>query len=130
MCKLEKPEASFKKNARRKDGLQSQCVECQKEYRRTHYLANRKKYIEKADKWSKEFVSWWKEYKKQFKCPCGESHPACIEFHHHDDNKEACVSQFAYQGCKQKLLNEIEKCTVLCSNCHKKLHYNERAGLV
>jgi len=126
MCSLEKINSEFKSSKRNRDGLQSQCIGCQKEYRRKHYLANRAKYINKAVTWRKKFYIWWKEYKKQFKCECGETHPGCIEFHHHSDDKEACVSQLVMWGCKQRVLKEIAKCTPMCSNCHGKLHWNER----
>lgn len=117
---------AFKSNTNRPDGLQGQCVDCQKEYRRKHYLKNRDKYIEKSKKWRLEFVSWWKEYKKQFKClRCGESHPACIDFHHFSDDKDNCVSVLVSMANKDRLLKEIEKCEPLCSNCHRKIHWRE-----
>jgi hypothetical protein len=117
----------FKSNKNKKDGLQSQCITCQKKYRKEHYEKNKEKYILKAAAWKEKFLEWWREYKKQFVCKhCGETHPACIEFHHHDDNKEGCVSKLVQDACKQKALKEIAKCTPLCSNCHKKLHWAER----
>lgn len=126
MCQLDLPLGCFKANIKRKDGLQSQCINCQKEYRRRHYLNNKRKYVLKAKKWKDEFVFWWREYKSQFSCAqCGESHPACIHFHHHDDNKEECVAKLVANRCKQKVLKEIKKCTPLCANCHAKEHWSE-----
>lgn len=55
-------------------------------------------------------------------CSCGESNPDCLVFHHRDPNeKEEGVTRMISFG-RQKLLAEIEKCDVLCSNCHLKLH--------
>lgn len=126
MCKKDLPIETFKKNARRKDGLQSQCISCQKEYRKSHYNKNRKKYIDKAAKWKVKFRLWWTEYKKQFSCKCGESHQACIEFHHPDNNKEAGIADLIGYNCKSRILKEIAKCIPMCSNCHKKLHWDQR----
>ena len=126
MCKDELSVNMFKKNGRRSDGLQSQCIECQKEYRKTHYEKNKQKYIEKASVWRDDFKQWWTEYKLQFKCPCGEDHPSCIEFHHTNDDKEFNIADLSNQGCKRRLLQELSKCTPLCSNCHKKLHWEQR----
>jgi hypothetical protein len=126
MCKLDKLLDAFKSNPRRHDGLQSQCAECHAEYRRKHYLANREKYIKKAASWKKNFQAWWKEYKKQFKCSrCPEQHPACIQFHHPNDDKELGVSQWVGRGDKERVLEEIAKCIPLCGNCHAKEHWKD-----
>lgn len=64
------------------------------------------------------------EYKSSRGCAlCGESHPACLEFHHVDPKKkERNIGTSA--GLKwATILAEISKCTLLCSNCHRKLHH-------
>ena len=129
ICKLSLPVEKFKSNKTKKDGLQSQCIECHKEYRRQHYLKNKEKYIEKAGCWRIDFRNWWKDYKKQFSCQeCGESHPACIQFHHNNDDKENNVSYFATNGSMKGLMKEIKKCIPLCANCHSKIHWKEESG--
>lgn len=126
MCQNDLTLDKFKKNKRHTDGLQSHCADCHKTYRRQHYEKNRQKYIDKAVKSKQRFFVWWKEYKSQFSCVCGENHPACIDFHHTHKNKEAEVSALVSLGCKQKVLKEIAKCVPMCSNCHRKLHWNAR----
>lgn len=124
ICKKNLLKSEFKSNKAKKDGLQCQCMSCQKQYRRQHYLDNRQKYINKAGRWKKSFLNWWREYKARFKCVnCGESHPACIHFHHKDDNKEKSVAEFVSDGCKASILKEIAKCVPLCANCHAKEHW-------
>ena len=119
---------SFKKDHRNNDSLQSQCINCQKKYRRKHYLANRQKYINKACKWKKEFTLWWKNYKTNFKCEkCGESDPICIDFHHKNSStKVKAISTLAGDACRIKLMKELKKCTPLCANCHRKEHYKNK----
>lgn len=57
---------------------------------------------------------------------CGEKHPACLEFHHRDPSqKELTLASKMGQLGMGKLLAEIAKCDVLCSNCHRKLHWDE-----
>lgn len=72
-----------------------------------------------------EKKKWFLDYKKTLKCKCGESHPACIEFHHRNPKKkDDCVSNMALRGySKKRILKEIAKCDVMCANCHAKLHY-------
>ena len=84
------------------------------------YRADRKKAIKQ----------WFEEYKSDKSCPCGESHPACLEFHHTDeDNKYSSVSFLVQKGYSlDKIKAEIDKCIILCANCHRKLHYEEKSG--
>lgn len=57
---------------------------------------------------------------------CDEKHPACLDFHHRDrTTKEGHIGEFRRFGMK-RLLAEIAKCDVLCANCHRKLHHDER----
>ncbi len=123
MCKELLEIKCFKSNKRHKDGLQSQCVECQKEYRRKHYQLNKQKYIDKAKFWSDKFSVWWREYKEQFVCDrCGESDSVCIDFHHINDDKDMGVAQLVAHGNKKRILKELDKCIPLCANCHRKEH--------
>ena len=125
-CKQELDEKNFK---RKKDGLQSYCIKCQKEYRKKHYLKNREKYRTKAKKWKKDFRIWWKEYKSNLYCiKCGMNHPACLVFHHRDpEEKEDNLARLINNASKERILEEIKKCDVLCANCHHILHWEMRS---
>jgi len=58
---------------------------------------------------------------------CGESDLACLDFHHRDNGttKDADIATMRRFGTK-RLLAEIAKCDVLCANCHRKHHRDER----
>jgi hypothetical protein len=57
---------------------------------------------------------------------CGESDPRVLEFHH-EHSKEYPVSVMINGGYPiPKIQAEIEKCIVLCANCHRKLTMDER----
>ena len=70
----------------------------------------------------REFVSSLK-----VKCRwCEESHPATLDFHH-NGRKGVNMTQVVKLGWgKERILREVAKCTVLCANCHRKLHWEER----
>ena len=67
------------------------------------------------------------EYKATLRCDCGENHIACLDFHHVTGDKEFNISDGTRNGyAYDKILKEIEKCIVICANCHRKLHHEER----
>lgn len=69
---------------------------------------------------------WVDDYRRQCKCSrCPETHPATLDFHHRDPmTKKANVSHIYLKGWSlRKVQEEIAKCDILCSNCHRKLHW-------
>lgn len=49
---------------------------------------------------------------------------AALEFHHVDrTTKEFRLSKSFLS--KEKLISELKKCILLCSNCHREIHYEE-----
>ena|SRR5579872_7566556 len=100
-------------------------------YHREWYARNRQKVQQRIYANKRGLVAWFNEYKGTLKCVrCGESHPACIDFHHRDPTtKNSVLSEVTRLGwSKRRILAEIEKCDVLCANCHRKLHWDENNG--
>lgn len=68
------------------------------------------------------------EYKGWSCTKCGlieKDHPEIYDFHHLDPNeKEFNISKNAL--IFDKIKNELDKCVVLCANCHRKEHANTR----
>lgn len=69
------------------------------------------------------------EIKKNLKCvKCGEKHIATLDFHHKGNYKKdfsiskAIRDRLSIITVKKEML----KCKVLCSNCHRILHHNQR----
>jgi len=98
-----------------------------KEYSAKHYAANAKEHkiaVKKNRKASKEK---WNAYKATLMCSqCGILHPAVIDFHHPPGTKEYSVHELAKNGRFKKAYKEAEKCVILCANCHRIHHHNER----
>lgn len=57
---------------------------------------------------------------------CYVEDPHCLEFHHLDsEEKSRAVSQLInFEVSKEELKQEIEKCKILCANCHRIEHYS------
>lgn len=67
----------------------------------------------------KEFVDAQKTQCKK----CGDDRFYVLDFHHIDPNsKKFTIGQFK-KGSFKKLQDEIDKCVVLCANCHREYHY-------
>jgi hypothetical protein len=74
----------------------------------------------------KERREWILGIKASLKCSrCGEARPACLDFHHLDGSmKEHNIStMIGKHHPKERILNEIAKCVVLCRNCHAVEHF-------
>ena len=53
-------------------------------------------------------------------CECGESNPKILEFHHLDrSEKVANVGHKVKGWSKDRIFAEIDKCILLCVNCHR-----------
>jgi len=52
---------------------------------------------------------------------CGKIFPVCaIDFHHRGHKIKTCdIHRMVYHSSLLKLLNEIQKCDVICANCHR-----------
>ena len=63
------------------------------------------------------------EYKSSRGCVvCGENFPAALDFHHTGE-KTANVSQVSMRSWSiDRVVAEIDKCVLLCANCHRKVH--------
>jgi len=75
-------------------------------------------------KMDKERKQWVNDIKTQRRCClCGESREFALEFHHTDPKKKiAAISALAFKMDKERALAEIDKCVVLCRNCHAGVH--------
>lgn len=71
-----------------------------------------------------DFMAW----KTTLFCSnCGENHPATLDFHHHTPHKDnikirKLIADSRFGFARREI---EEKCIVLCSNCHRKHHWEE-----
>lgn len=150
-CYQRKDISEFYKRKNSKDSLRSQCKLCYKKSidrdkkkvsNKIYRLKNKiklKQYRSKNKKRSNELRN--KRYLmkkleainyKGGKCSiCG--YDKCIqalEFHHlYPNEKESDISILIQKNKDFKLIKrELDKCILLCSNCHREIHYNINIG--
>lgn len=53
---------------------------------------------------------------------CGVHHPLCLDFHHRDPTLKSFSVSTVHTTNISRLMEEVEKCGVVCRNCHMLLH--------
>lgn len=151
-CGLEKCKSDFPILSKKDDTIRAQCNDCYRRIRKEFYSLNREKRkeenkqsyhrhkekriaktieyqknnIERTKEWRKNARikagnEFW-EFKKTLSCEhCGESDPICLDFHHENPvDKKYTINKI--KRSRGILKTELEKCIVLCANCHRKYH--------
>lgn len=106
--------------------------EAQARSAKRHYEANKEAVKARAKKYTTEVATvrnraYIKTYKESHPClDCGETDIVVLQFHHQGD-KDSNVSDSRVLGWSlTRLIVEIEKCIMLCANCHLRRHHKER----
>lgn len=116
-----------------------------KQYSRTQslkwYHANKEKAAEKAKKWRLNNLEYIKTKQREDKrarklwaidylggkcCSCNLTyHPSVYEFHHIDPTLKDRDPSKMLQLSLSKLQVELDKCLLLCANCHRLHHHGD-----
>lgn len=72
--------------------------------------------------------AWLNDYKKRCGCSrCGVTDPRVLDFHHEKgEDKLFTISGTRREAGSERIMKEIEKCVVLCANCHRITHDEAR----
>ncbi len=132
-CGLRKLLKEFYK---RKSGLRvgeyyESCKDCYKSRGRNYYHQNREKQLDLAKKRKLRYIEERKKFLEKIKnkacSDCGEKYPAWVmDFDHRDGQiKVSSVSKLAFRKISsfEKIKEEIEKCDLVCANCHRQRTY-------
>ena len=124
-CKTKKSIKEFNKKSKSKDGYNSHCRECNKEALKSHYRRNKEKYKERNNKKREQLRKDFQKFKETLSCTkCDEDRWWVLDFHHRDPKmKDGYVGRFFIENSKDRFEKELEKCDVLCANCHRDAHY-------
>jgi hypothetical protein len=125
-CGVKKLKSDFNKNKTNKEGLNSICRECSNSRSKKYYSDNQEKHKKAIQERNKKYQTKIRlkifDYFKDNPCvDCGETNPIVLEFDHKDGvDKQFDLSTGTRRGYKwEKIKNEIDKCDVRCSNCHR-----------
>lgn len=114
-CKTAKSLDSFNNDARRSSGKNPQCRQCQNDAKKKKRATNKLKAV--------NYLGG--------KCKRCDIKSNCLDiydFHHRDPNqKEESLNRLVNTDW-DAIVKELEKCDLLCSNCHKITHWELRNG--
>lgn len=129
-CKIEKPIAEFSWKLKARGIRLASCKACHSAYTKRWYKRNKKRQVANAAKNNRRYR---KEKRAKFflwlaerECVvCKESDMRVLEMHHRDPKeKEFTPLRMIERGWAwSKIILELEKCDVLCANCHKREHF-------
>ena len=95
------------------------------------YYKDRDEYRWTKEQRSEDIRDWYLELKNRLSCmKCPERRAICLDFHHKiPGEKDFNLSQAIRDGySKERIIEEIRKCEVLCAYCHRVKH--EEIGIV
>jgi len=96
------------------------CKECQKVYHAQHYTANKAAYIGRSIQQKLDIGRFIDELKAGPCVDCGGKFPPCAMDFDHLSGKSFGISKAKRRHTnKEKLMAEIAKCELVCSNCHR-----------
>jgi hypothetical protein len=129
-CGEIKPLDEFNRLKRANDGRQPRCRQCHKDWHadnREHHNALIRKRNKRLRTERRRLML---EYLSSHPCvDCGETDPLVLEFDHVRDKRHN-VGEMISRGdfSWESILREIEKCEVVCANCHRRRTYRRQGS--
>lgn len=129
-CKKELSITEFRWRNKLKGKLHSQCKECERKADKERYansLQRRENVLATAHYQRDRNLNIVNQYKSLGCAKCKENRIYLMEFHHKNPSeKENTIAHMIKSSSEEKLINELNKCVVLCANCHREFHHFER----
>jgi hypothetical protein len=95
-------------------------IEDRKAASKRHYEAHKAEYMERNQRYRLEISDYVKEIKEKSPCAdCDKNFPYYVMEFDHLKGKQATISFLSATGRISALKAEIQKCEIVCSNCHR-----------
>lgn len=125
-CHETKSLEDFHFNAQCRDGRTSTCRSCAILRVRKWIDNNKERYRERINKRNRDRKQMAVDHFQNVCHDCKRTYPAFVyEFHHLDPTQKDVNPSGAIAGSLEKMWNELKKCIMLCSNCHKIRHHGD-----
>ena len=128
-CGIEKTDDQF--NRKNSKVLQAYCRTCQKKWYKEYYKSSNKekeRLKRKRKRMKRESRAYLRELKTNTPCvDCGKKFHFCAMDFDHIETKTIEVSRMiGNQATIEKIKEEVSKCELVCSNCHRVRTYKRK----
>ena len=104
-------------------------IEDQRAASKRHYNANKQAYLDRNKRYRKTIHDFVRDIKESSPCiDCGVKYPYYIMDFDHLEDKEFGINFLSATGRIGALKKEIQKCEIVCSNCHRKRTHERAIG--
>ena len=123
-CKIKKEFEAFAKNRSKKDGYNTSCKLCKNEQQKRWYHKHQKEQYVRVKARNTSYRKILQDnlcgYLSERECTdCGNKDIRVLEFDHLSDKKFNISEMMARTYSWDSIISEIEKCEVVCRNCHQ-----------
>lgn len=122
VCKLEKEDTQFSFRNKTKGTRHNICKLCATELSKTYYVKDKPKHRQNTKKHIAKRKEWFNNLKEKPCVDCGiQYHWHVMDFDHlpQFEKKFELAEMRRNNMSKSKILEEVSKCDVICSNCHR-----------
>lgn len=124
---MEKPQAEFYFRNRAVGARHSYCRECGKRYTHDHYTKAKRQYLDRNLRAYAERRQMVVDAKLRPCADCGVQYPYCVmDLDHLDGATKSFALNSVHRMTKKAIRLEIEKCEVVCANCHRERTHRRR----
>lgn len=130
-CKLEFDLSNFYKRKASLDGLCHWCKKCSDINSKKHYKDNRDRYYKNNTENKNRIKLLVCELKDKPCMDCGVKYPPYVmDFDHIRGKKSKGISTMTQSNYSiEKILLEIEKCDLVCANCHRERTFKRNKNI-
>lgn len=126
-CGMVKPAEEFNFRHRERGVRHSYCRECGKALTRSHYRREKRSYLSRNLRAYAERRQMVVEAKSRPCADCGIQYSYYVmDFDHRDGRLKKFALNSVDRVTKRAILREIEKCDVVCANCHRERTHRRR----
>jgi len=122
-CKEVKEITSFTKSKVCRFGYTHTCLECNRKRWSPYYKENREERKVVENKKNRDRKTLLVNHFDNKCFDCNNSFPDCVYDFHHIDPTTKDFKLSSYRSISDKLWEEVNKCVMLCSNCHRIRHW-------